>query len=152
MKKFVFKLETALKYRELLEDIAKNEYREALSTLNRGMEELTSLIKRREQVYTDFKRDEGVVISSDEYMLMEMAGGQLKVLIRRQDAEVVRLRHTAQDKLKNWQDKRKDAEIIRKLKEKKKKEHKLMLEKEEQSFLDELFIGKTIREGALNEE
>ncbi len=151
MKKFVFKLETALKYREMLEDIAKNEYREALRILNEGMEKLEALIKKREMVYAGVQREAGSVIKPDEYMLMEMAGGQLKVLIRKQDEVVVKLRREAAEKLKEWQNKRKDAEIIRKLKEKKKAEHKKAMEKEEQAFLDELFIGKSIREGAKHE-
>lgn len=145
MKKFVFKLDSVLKYRETLESLAKNEYREALRLLNIEKERLLELKKKREALKASYDLKAGAVVSPEILSFVSIYSAQLLYLTGKQRETIIAHEKTVKEKFDAWNHKRKDVKVIKKLEEKKWKEYLREADKEEQKFQDEVFIAKTVR-------
>lgn len=145
MKRFTFQLETVLKYRETLESLAKNNYREALRLLNIEKDKLLALQKRRDALKAVFKPEAGSIIDPDTLIFISNYTGQLLYLMDKQKQTINDKEKVAKSKFEEWNEKRKDVKVIKRLEEKKWKEYLREADKEEQKFNDEIFIAKTVR-------
>lgn len=146
MKRFVFKLENVLKYRETLESLAKNAYREALQQLNIERNKLLELQKMQESLKAAYNLEPGTVIDPDILIFASTYASQLMFLIREQKMVIEEQENVVKEKFEEWNEKRKDVKVIKRLEEKKWREYLREMDKEEQKFQDEVFIAKKIRE------
>lgn len=131
MAKFKFRLQTVLDYREMEEAWAKDNYR----------------TKQVERIEIENE------IANVERKRLEVLEQPWSTLIERQSAEDVASRYTDEKRgytaalsivlqeeakaLDEWVERKKDAEILRKLREKAELEHRQLMEKREQAELDE---------------
>lgn len=145
MKRFTFKLENVLKYRETLENLAKNEYREALRRLNIEKEKLLDYQRRKDRLKSAYNLEAGSIIDPEMLTFLTTYTGQLLYLIDKQKTAVLQKEKIAKKKFEEWNGKRKDVKVIKRLEEKKWKEYLREADKEEQKFQDEIFIAKTVR-------
>lgn len=145
MKRFTFKLENVLKYRETLENLAKNEYREALRRLNIEKEKLLDYQQRKDRLKSAYNLEAGSIIDPEMLTFLTTYTGQLLYLIDKQKTAVLQKEKIAKKKFEEWNGKRKDVKVIKRLEEKKWKEYLREADKEEQKFQDEIFIAKTVR-------
>lgn len=146
MKRFVFKLETVLKYRETLEKLAKNAYSEALHLFHIEKDKLLALETKRDSLKAAYNVKAGAVVLPEVLSFLSIYNAQLLYLIRRQQRVAQEKELAAQEKFEDWNLKRKDVKIIKRLEEKKWREYLKQADKEEQKFQDEIFIAKTVRE------
>ncbi len=89
MKRFRFKLDNVLKYRETLENLAKNEYREALRLLNIEKEKLLDLRQRQDRLKAAYDIEPGSIIDPEMLTFLTMYTGQLLFLIDKQKVEIL---------------------------------------------------------------
>ncbi len=146
MKRFVFKLETVLKYRETLEKMAKNAYSEAQRLLNIEKDKLLTLETKRDNLKAAYNVKAGAVVLPEVLSFLSIYSAQLLYLIRLQKRVTQEKEQAAKEKFAEWNRKRKDVKIIKRLEEKKWQEYLKQVDKEEQKFQDEIFIAKTVRE------
>jgi flagellar FliJ protein len=146
MKRFVFKLETVLKYRETLEKMAKNAYSEAQRLLNLEKEKLLVLETKRDNLKAAYNVKAGDAAQPEILSFLSIYSAQLLYLIRQQKRITQEKEKAAKEKFDEWNRKRKDVKIIKRLEEKKRLEYLRQVDKEEQKFQDEIFIAKTVRE------
>jgi flagellar export protein FliJ len=142
MKKFKFKLAQVLKYRLLLENIAKTAYQESLSDLQEKINKLNDLGMKRLSASRGLNIKKGAEINPQTLEFISLYVKQLSHLIEIQKEIIVKQRHITEEKLAEWTMKRKDSKVIKKLEEKQKREYIKMAEKEEQKFLDDIFLAK----------
>lgn len=146
MKRFVFKLATVLRYRETLEKMAKNAYSEAQRLLNIEKEKLLVLETKRDNLKAAYNVKAGDAAQPEILSFLSIYSAQLLYLIRRQKGITQEKEKAAKEKFDEWNRKRKDVKIIKRLEEKKRLEYLRQVDKEEQKFQDEIFIAKTVRE------
>ncbi len=142
MKKFKFKLAQVLKYRLLLEDIAKSAYKESLLNLHQKMNKLNDMESKRINVRKGLNIKKGMQIDPQIIEFVSIYVKQLTFLIEIQKDAILQQRKITEVKLSEWTLRRKDSKVIKKLEEKQKREYIEMSEKEEQKFLDEIFLAK----------
>ncbi len=145
MKRFDFKLKNVLKYRETLENLAKNAYREALGYLNMEKQKLAVLEQQRTELITVYRVKAGDIIDPGRMEFITNCTIQLLALIGKQTEVIREKEEIAREKLNDWNEKRKDVKVIKRLEEKKWTEYLREADKEEQKFQDEVFIAKTVR-------
>jgi flagellar protein FliJ len=146
MKRFVFKLETVLRYRETLEKMAKNAYSEAQHLLNIEKEKLLVLETKRDNLKAAYNLKAGDAAQPEILSFLSIYNTQLLYLIRQQKRITQEKEKAAKEKFDEWNLKRKDVKVIKRLEEKKQQEYLRQVDKEEQKFQDEIFIAKTVRE------
>ncbi len=149
MKRFVFKLQNVLKYRETLETLAKNVYSEAARLLNIETDKLHEIEERRDESIAAFnKLKSGSEIDPEMFNFLSNYTSQLLFLMDSQKQVILEKEKAAKEKLEAYNEKRKDVKVIKRLEEKKWKEYLREMDKEEQAFQDEIFLAKTAREMA----
>lgn len=148
MKRFRFKLENVMKYRITLEELAKNNYREAMQNVNLEKQRLAELEQNRDNLMTAYNDQikPGAVIHHDNINLIARYTYQLAFLIDTQHNNIAQKEEIAREKFREWNEKRKDVKVMERLKEKKWNEYLKEIDKEDQQFQDEIFLAKTIRE------
>lgn len=146
MKRFVFKLENVLKYRKTLEGLAKDAYSEALRLLNIEKNKLVVLETKKDHLKAAYDVKSGFETTPEVLSFLDNYSGQLLFLIRQQKGVTLEKEKVAQEKFADWNRKRQDVEIIKRLEEKKKQEYLRQVAQEEQKFQDEIFITKMVRE------
>ncbi len=142
MKKFNFKLGTLLRYREILEDKAEAVYREALARRNQQAAFLEENRRRRNEAALALKKTPSdhpflPLITLTDYYL-----NQLSRLIEEQGLILLELEEIVQEKLSEYQLRHREAEAIRRLREKQLQKYLLEMDKEEQKMQDDLFIAR----------
>lgn len=145
MKRFVFKLGSVLKYRETLENLAKNMYREAIRLLNIEKDKLQVLEKKRDDLKAAYNLKAGAVVQPQVLTFLSIYKAQLLYLIEQQKHVILEQETIVKEKFEDWNQKRKDVKVIKRLEEEKWKEYLREADKEEQKFQDEIFIAKTVR-------
>lgn len=141
MKRFHFRLETALRIRNMAEQQAQA----ALADAERGVlvaeQRLTQALEERERHLTYYARlqelpkpDLALLTASCQYT--ELLDEQLE----QRRAEVRAAIDLRETRLSVLQEKRRDRELLDKLKEKKLQEHQLQEAAEEQTWLDEVAV------------
>ncbi len=149
MKKFKFKLQSVLKYRKTLEEIAKNEYAIALSNSHNCRTEIEILKNNKKESFSSYRLDNNG--DTRLYFLALQNITSLDNLIAKKMILLEKLNQIALDKLKIWQKSKEQLEIIEKLKEKKFNQYKKEIELEEQKFQAENFINR-LKRGKNEEE
>lgn len=152
MKKFKFKLAQVLKYRLLLEDIAKSAYQDSLLDLQLKVNKLNDMETKRLSVRKGLNIKKGALIDPQTIEFVSIYIKQLTFLIEIQKDVIEQQKIITEKKLSEWTLKRKDSKVIKKLEEKQKKEFIEMSEKEEQKFLDEIYLAKKIIERQIGRE
>ncbi len=147
MRRFVFHLETLLGYRQRLEGLAENEYRRALAERNQARERLREIEQSRAALLRRHEVRPGAVADVRWLELLSRCAAQLRDLGERQASVVLERDAEAEQRLADWHRRRRDAEVIRRLKQKKRAAWVREAEREEQKTQDDLFIAKKAREG-----
>ena len=145
MKRFNFKLANVLKYRETLENLAKNAYSEALHRLNFEKDRLMELENRRNALKSAYNIKAGSIVDPQTLSFLSFYTTQLVYLIHKRKEIIHEKEIIAQEKFEEWNHRRKDVKVIKRLEEKKWREYLREADKEEQKFQDEIFIAKTVR-------
>lgn len=146
MRRFNFKLENVLKYRITLENLAKSAYQEALRLLNREKDFLLNLQNTKKELMQAYNIKAGTIVHPETLFFITRYNSQLLQLIERQKQIIAENERITREKFDEWNQKRKDAEVIERLKEKKWQAYLREADKEDQKFQDEIFIAKKIRE------
>ena len=142
MKKFEFRLKTLLNYREQLEELSKQNYREALARHSSYQEMLEENRKRRNEAAIALS---AMPLNHPLYPLMALTDHylrQLSYLIEEQALTLLELEKTAREKLEEYRARYREAEAIRRLREKKWRNYLREMEREEQKLQDDLFIAR----------
>ena len=141
MKRFHFRLETALRIRNMAEQQAQAALAEAERGVLAAEERLTLSLDEREKHLAYYARlqelpkpDLALLTASCQYT--EILDEQLE-LRRVEVRAAIEVRET---RLSLLQEKRRDRELLDKLKEKKLQEHRLQEAAEEQAWLDEVAV------------
>jgi len=151
VKKFKFKLESVLKFRVTLEELAKNEYREAMGLVNLEKNKLAEMEASRAALHQFYNVKAGSIVHPEMLSFIGKYSQQLNGLMRLQGKVIEEKEAFAGEKLAVWKKKRQDVKLVERLKEKKIKEYMLEMDKEDQKFQDDIFISKKVRE-AINRE
>jgi flagellar protein FliJ len=146
MKRFQFKLQTVLRYRETLEGLAENAYREALLRLNQARSQRDELGARHARLLLFFNLGAGAAVDVRMLQFVNRAVGQLLELIERQRQVILSCEAVAAEKLQAWRKRRQETEVIRRLKQKRWQEYQRQVEKEDQKLQDDIFLAKKVRE------
>jgi flagellar export protein FliJ len=142
MKKFKFKLAQVLRYRLLLEDIAKSTYQASLTELQNRINKLKELEHEKITVRKGLVIKKGAKISAQIFEFISIYLKQLNFLIDIQADLINQQKIITKEKLEDWTMRRKDSKIIKNLEEKQKREYIEASEKEEQRFLDDIFLAR----------
>lgn len=145
MKRFKFKLDKVLNYRETLENLAKNAYRDAVHALNMEKDKLAELLDQMEKLKNAYTLEAGAEVEPHILSMLSLYMSQLFNLIEKQREIIKEKEKIVQEKFELWNTKRKDVKVIKRLEEKKWKAYLKEADKEEQAFQDEIFIAKTVR-------
>ena len=151
MKKYKFKLENVLKYRGVIEKLAKNDYLKELSKLNYEKDKLQNMYKIRNQIIERFNPLDKSSFNSIELVFFNNYLKQLIYLIEEQKKIIKEQENVVKKRFDEWNEKRKELKVLEKLKEKDFKAWLKEFDKEEQKFVDDIFVGKYVR-GMKNEE
>jgi len=142
MKKFKFKLAQVLKYRVLLENIARSAYQEALSELNSRKAKLFELENKIITIRKGLNIKKGERVEPQTFEFVSYYIKQLSFLIKIQEELIDQQEEVAKKKLEDWTNRKRDSKVIKNLEEKKRREYIIMSEREEQKFLDDIFLAR----------
>ena len=134
MKKFRYRLERVLEYRE----IVKNDKKRALGI---ARQELATAQKRLAELERDLVAERvryGSVMTVEELELIRAYGEWLRAAIANQRTVITKCEEKVAKALAEYIEAAKEAESLIKHKEKKLTEYREYIEREEQKFLDEL--------------
>jgi flagellar FliJ protein len=129
-----------------LENLAKNAYQEALRLFNREKDFLLNLQNTKKELMQAYNIKAGTVVHPETLTFIARYTSQLLQLIERQKQIIAENEQITKEKFEEWNQKRKDAKVIERLKEKKWQAYLREADKEDQKFQDEIFIAKKIRE------
>ncbi len=146
MKRFEFKLQRVLQYRERLEEQAKNRYEQTLVRLHRAQNELAALSLRRLELLAGLELAPGKRVDLLALAFCHTCGSQLRGLILAKSEEIEQHREVSAQALREWTSRRQEAEVIRRIKEKKWTAYQREVDKEEQKAADDNFLAKVARE------
>jgi len=146
MKRFEFKLMRVLQYRERLEEQAKNTFEQTLLRLNQARNEMEALARRRTELLAGIPLAAGARVDLLALTFRHACGTQLRGLILAKRDEIVLRRQESKQARQEWTRRRQEAEVIRKIKEKKWKAYLREADKEEQKASDDHFLAKVARE------
>ena len=143
MKKFKFRLERVLKYREAVREEKKTE-------LAKKNAELTERQDKLEMLEEAFLKNEASVDESGNANLLRMAGlyaARLKTEIANQKISINEAEEEVEAAKVEYIEAAKEAKTLDTLKQKKLEEYKEYIAKEDEKFLDEMTIQKGNRMG-----
>jgi flagellar FliJ protein len=129
-----------------LENLAKSAYQEALRLLNREKDFLLNLQNTKKELMQAYNIKAGTIVHPETLTFITRYNSQLLQLIEQQKQIIAENERITKEKFDEWNQKRKDAEVIERLKEKKWQAYLREADKEDQKFQDEIFIAKKIRE------
>ncbi len=131
MAKFKFRLQTVLDYREMEEAWAKDNYRSKQIERIEIENEISTLERKRlevlEQPWATIHDRQGAEDLASRYTDEKRGYTAALSIVLQEEAKA----------LDEWVERKKDAEILRKLREKAELEHRQLMEKREQAELDE---------------
>jgi flagellar FliJ protein len=145
MKKFRFSLQKLLQYRELREDLARQAYQEALSELQRQRDAERELQQRRSRLLARWNIRPGTILSVVDFAFLSGYGQQLRHLLERQRLIIQESEEIVRQRWQDWNQRRQEAEVVRRIREKRWRQYLLEADKEEQKFQDDNFIAKILR-------
>ncbi|MCK8823551.1 flagellar export protein FliJ [Fuchsiella alkaliacetigena] len=151
MKKFEFKLQTVLNYRQQEEDMFKQQLARARLELNKAQDKLDSLLTNKKDIQAQLKKSEREGIDIHQAMLYRDYIAMLKNKIIEQ-IKVVNKKQQHFDKCKQkLLDKAKECKILDKLKERREEEHQQEFLRQQQKAIDEVAGNSFNRQNASEE-
>ncbi len=138
MKKFKFRLEKVLQYRELL----KEDKRRELLTCNLRLQEAKDLLERLEKAALSNKLDQEKIVTVEEVLLSGLFAERLKDQIVNQRIVIVEKQQEVNTALQAYVEASKEARSLEMLKERKLQQYMEYLHKEDEKFLDEMAVQR----------
>lgn len=133
-KKFKFRLERVLQYRE----VVKSERKRELFIKNTALREAQTALQELDRALAENKLKSEGVMSVGELQLAGAYGLRLRQQIEWTRVKISELEKEVQEALERYIEASKDAEALIVLKRKKLEEYQAYIEREEAKFLDEL--------------
>jgi flagellar protein FliJ len=136
MRRFKFRLQRVLDFREVLEDHAKSDYLEARARRLDSENQASRIVMiRNEALKTHVER-------VDQMIALETYLTKLDDDERAQEAVISILIQEEEKALEHWHERRKEAEALRKLKDSDRQDYELHASREAQKELDEFAIQR----------
>lgn len=136
MRRFRFRLQKVLDFRETVEEQAKSTFLEARARRLDAEAQIAAIDRRRRQALeTDCER-------IDQMIALEAFLARLDDEQRAQEAVVSILLQDEQRAYDDWRLREQEAEALRKLKQKELDEHALAMQRSEQKELDEMALRR----------
>lgn len=152
MKKFKFKLEPVLRYRENLADQAKDELLKAQKERNMTEEQLNKLVEQTETNKKIFKEQQKGLMNVHEILDQLSYIAHLKSSAFKKANELQEKESVVETKREQYMERSRDKKVIEKLKEKKHTSYIKELNEKEQKALDESAIGRFARKEEIEEQ
>jgi flagellar protein FliJ len=141
MKRFKFRLERVLQYRQ----VVKEEARRELLLKNSELQEELAQLQGLEQAAAAAAQQQERARSAAELHLLALYAARMRQEIEKQQKRVAKARAAAEEAQRIYVAAAKEAEALRLLKQKRRTEYLEVCEKEEQKFLDELNTQRSKR-------
>ncbi|SJZ64142.1 flagellar export protein FliJ [Selenihalanaerobacter shriftii] len=138
MKKFKFKLEKILDYRQQEEDMIQQKLAKIKEELNKAETQLNNLVNNKKQNQAELKEKEIKGIDVQQAMVYRNYIETLKVKITNQQQTVTEIRERSTKCRRKLLEKRKECKMLTKLKERKISEYQKGFLRKEQKQIDEL--------------
>lgn len=138
MKKFKFRLERVLHYRNLVKD----EKRKELAKRNLELREAQEVLSRLEQEFAANGIEDGAIVTIHDLQLRGMYAERLKEEMVQQRLHILQCEERVEAALQEYLEAAKDSGALEKLRERKKEQYQEYVAKEEEKFLDELTTQK----------
>ena len=138
MKKFRFRLEKVLQYR----NIVKDEKRRVLLLKNLKLQEARDRLNGLESAALQLKFEENMVLSAEQLQIAGFYGEWLKDEIARQGLLILQLEQEVQQALAEYTAAAREAKSLEILKQKRLQDYTEYVQKEEEKFVDELSVQK----------
>lgn len=138
MKKFRFRLEKVLKFR----DGVREEKKRILMTCNARLTEAREYLEALEQAARAIDVDDKKVISAEQLLIRGNYGQRLKESIDMQRLEIIQREEQAARALEDYLEAAKEARALEMLRERKRQAYTELVFKEEEKFLDELTVQR----------
>lgn len=152
MKRFRFRLQTLLDYRRRLEKITREEYQFILAKKKREEGVLKEMVSRREMQQRFYSRqlDGGTEprlaqMYQDYFLLMT-------ALIHRQRNYIDEVQQEVRKRFDAWNRRRRELRVLRDIRARKWREYLADFYKSVESFQNDMFLAKRIREGSHEEK
>ena len=145
MKRFKFKLEKVLHWKQFKEDGVKTELAKIRGQINREIQKKVDFVAEERRILKEM-HDLRRTMNAQEVMNYDRYRSGLRHLVRSQDMIIADLRVTEKQIIAKYLEARKERRILDNLKEKKKVEHDYKLRKAEHKEILEVALDGVIRE------
>lgn len=145
MKRFQYRLETVLDYKNQILDNLKTEHAVIIQNVNRKQEEIRGLNKELAGFENEFDRAKETGIAIENYRLFDMCIGRMEEIIDQEKERLKVLRKQEEEKKQQVITAKVDTSKFEKLKEKKLKEYQKEEAKADEAFIEEFVSGNAIR-------
>ncbi len=146
MKRFSFKLQPVLKYRQYLEHLAQLEVAESAMELKRSQDKIEDLRRFYTQTMNTLDAEASKGISASEFKSYKDYLDSVENAIELETLESQKLKKLLVEKQKKLTQKSIQRKVIERLKEKRKNEYMADFRKDEQTSMDEMASLKKARE------
>lgn len=144
-KKFSFKLETVLHYRQIIEDKKKREFSQALSTLENEKQKLKNIESKITEKIAELAHLEQNVHTVVDFFNYQAFVSHLEYTRTKQIQVIEKAQATMMQKRTEYIEATKNTKVLLRLKEKALEDYLQEMSYLEQKFLDELATLRTIR-------
>ena len=145
MKRFKYRLETVLDYKNQILDNLKTEHAVIIQNVNRKKEEIKGLHNELTGFENEFDRAKETGIAIENYRLFDMCIGRMEEIIDQEKERLKVLRKQEEEKKQQVITAKVDTSKFEKLKEKKLKEYQKEEAKADEAFIEEFVAGNAIR-------
>ena len=145
MKRFKYRLETVLDYKNQILDNLKTEHAVIIQYVNRKQEEIKGLHNELAGFENEFDRAKETGIAIENYRLFDMCIGRMEEIIDQEKERLKVLRKQEEEKKQQVITAKVDTSKFEKLKEKKLKEYQKEEAKADEAFIEEFVAGNAIR-------
>lgn len=145
MKRFKYRLETVLDYKNQILDNLKTEHAVIIQNVNRKQEEIRGLHNELAGFENEFDRAKETGIAIENYRLFDMCIGRMEEIIDEEKERLKILRKQEEEKKQQVITAKVDTSKFEKLKEKKLKEYQKEEAKADEAFIEEFVAGNAIR-------
>jgi flagellar FliJ protein len=142
MKMFKFHLQPVLNHRQFIEDALQKAYVHLKTRLSRAQDLLSRWELKKHDLSEELKQKQRQGTNSSALLLYINYLNQLSADIKQQQIKIRHLEEQTGQKREELLDAMKNRKALEKLKEKKATEHKDLLNKKEQAFLDEIGVRR----------
>ena len=145
MKRFKYRLETVLDYKNQILDNLKTEHAVIIQNVNRKQEEIKGLHNELAGFENEFDRAKETGIAIENYRLFDMCIGRMEEIIDQEKERLKVLRKQEEEKKQQVITAKVDTYKFEKLTEKKLKEYQKEEAKADEAFIEEFVAGNAIR-------